>query len=257
MPTFHDQETSAQDGQPVELYTFEAPTATYRLTPSEQDYTHASNVYTSTIMSRSHTEGSPVGKTRELTISLPIDHALVTQLIANGIPTRTINVTLIRVHRGATGSWQKWRGPIAGLSTDGLYARLRVPSRMESAVDVRLPLFKSDRNCQHQLYDDGCQASPLELIITSIWFAERTTVALLDAPPEGWAIGGEIVVDANNRRSIVDQSESGELLIDVPFTFTVSPTDTPVGCVVRAGCDHQSTRASRSSTTWRTSAGTR
>jgi hypothetical protein len=224
--TFDTTEKSIQDGRPRELYTFELSGGTYRLTPSKEDETYGGNVYTSTPgLSRGNVAETPLGQQRELTVSLPVNHAIAASLIRNGIPPRGATLTILRFHDPTDSAYQVWVGGIAEIQTEPNtqepYARLRVPSLIEIAFDVKLPIAKASRICQHALYGPGCRAVRGGANV-SVLDVDGYLVTLAIGDPDGFLNGGEIVrIIDNEARTIVEQV-GNVCRVDVPFPALAS-----------------------------------
>lgn len=248
--TYASRESSVQDGQPVELYTFVVAGTTHRLTSAEEDVTFGAQTYTATAgLGRGNATLVQVGKTRELTVTLARDHAIAAALLNNGIPPRTATVTIARYHRGDAESRQVWSGPISEAQVDGPYLRLSVPNSVDAAFDVRLPIAKVSRSCQHMLYGPGCgvdrnyptYANHKHMSIADVVSATGTSLvvtALNDSlgayRGDQWAQFGEVRrVTDGERRSILDQTGT-TLTLDVPFGTLVAGDDLEI----YAGCDH-------------------
>lgn len=231
--TFDTTERSIQGGRPRELYTFELFGGTYRLTSSKEDETYGGILYTATPgLSRGNVFETPLGEQHAPTVTLPVTHAIASALLANGIPPRTATVTIVRFHDPSDTAYRVWLGGIAEIATDDQWARLRVPSLLEIAFDVKLPLFKASRVCQHALYGPGCQAVRGGFN-TPVLTVSGSQITLGIADPDGYLNGGEIIRVADNVPRTILAQVGGTLIVDVPFT-TLAPGDV-VNIV--PGCD--------------------
>lgn len=231
------REASIQTGKPRELYTFELDGVTTRYTSSKEDEVFGANTYTATPgLSRGNVTEAPLGDSRDVTVTLPVTHPIAAELLGNGIPPRAATLTIVRFHDPTDTAYRVWLGGIAEISTDDQYARLRVPSLLELAFDVKLPVFKAERTCQHALYGPGCQATRGGFNTPVLFIsADRLQITLGIGDPDGFLDGGEIVrVDDVSKRTILTQV-GGVLRIDVPFrTLDVGDTVNIV-----PGCDGQ------------------
>ena len=239
--TYDSQEKSAQGGRPVEIYTFTAPTFTYRFTSYDEDVVFGGNTFTAIAIEHGNATKVPIGQTRELIVTMPRTHELVGKLRNNGIPVRGIEVRIESFHSpdAPTASREVWRGDVAGVETDNQHAKLRVPSATDDRMNVRLPIVQAQRQCNHALYDRGCTVSRLlaaNFINTAVNGAPVGVTIVVDslgANPNGWAKGGDIVRTADGeRRSVVEQVGT-TITIDVPFA-TLADNDE---VQVFAGCD--------------------
>jgi len=81
----------------------------------------------STVLSRGNTTQAALGHARETTVSLPVNHAVSQALLFSGIPPRTARLTITALQIRSSGTRRVWRGPILGVWTDDVLARLRFP----------------------------------------------------------------------------------------------------------------------------------
>ena len=231
--------TSVQDAVRAELYTFELPGVTYRLTDFDEDVTFDGVTYTAAPVARGPVPLVPLGKIRDVTVSLDLNSALARALRTNGIPPREIVVTIRAIHIGDTGSRFVWRGFVALASTDEQYTRLTVPNRVDEALDCMIPAVAAQRDCPHMLYDAGCgvDASTGGFILTptvSSVDGTELVISSISSKPDQWARYGKVVrASDGEERSILAQVGT-TLTLDVPFR------ELEVGDVlsVYAGCDH-------------------
>jgi uncharacterized phage protein (TIGR02218 family) len=230
---YDDYEVSVQEGTPVELYTLETSAGTLYFTSSAEDVVFGADTYTAIPLSRSNVTPPRIGDGKELTITMPVDHAAAQDLLSNGIPQQNITLTIARIHSTAGSSRQIWRGNVIGATTDQQWLRITTLRDHDDTLSIQLPMAKGNRKCQHQLYDAGCKVSSM-LVIVDIDSVSGTTI-VLDAAfveADGWANGGDIVASADDRRNIISQVGT-TLTIDVPFRNVSAGTTV----VVRAGCD--------------------
>lgn len=237
--TFETTEKSIQDGHPRELYTFVIGNGTYTLTSSKEDETFGGITYVATPgLSRGNAAESPLGNARELVVTLPVNHAIVASLI--GLPPRKASLTILRFHDATDSAYQVWIGGIEETTTeigdDEPYARLRVPSMLDLAFDVDMPMLHASRTCQHNLYGPGCQAVRGGANV-SVLAVSGVLVTLAIGDPDGFLDGGEIVrINDNEARTIVEQI-GNVVRVDVPFpTLAIGETVNIV-----PGCDGQPT----------------
>ncbi|MDQ1446826.1 MAG: hypothetical protein QOI20_3290 [Acidimicrobiaceae bacterium] len=242
-------ERSVQDALPIELYTFAFGAGAYRLTSAIEDTTFGSLLYTSVPLSRSNVVPAVVGKGKELTISLAVDHPVAQALLLNGIPQQDVTITIMRMFVGIPSGRQIFRGYIASVTTDGALARIRALRDLDDAFAVQLPVISSSRGCQHQLYDAGCRVGrTIEIIDIHghthvISFALTGSVTAIDgttitvsyagsAPVDGWGKFG-ILEYGTETRSVLSQI-GGTIIVDVPFRTLVAGSSV----LLYPGCDH-------------------
>lgn len=235
--TYDTIERSIDDAQRVEIYTVELPSGTYRLTSHDEDVTFDGNVYTAATISRSTTPLVPLGRIREITVSIALDHPLVEELQRYGIPPQDSLITIRWYFVGDAESDLKWQGYIGGVRTDQQFARIRVPSKVDIAFSCKLPVKTADRTCPHEVFDVGCDLSPLGgfVLLPTVSSVSGTTVVIssISGNPDGWARHGRLKRIADDeQRSILEQVGT-TLTIDYPFR------DLDIGddLALYAGCD--------------------
>lgn len=246
--SYDSSERSVQEGEPTEIYTWEFGATTIRLTSAPEDVSVSAQTYTSAPISRTNTNAVPLGKVREITIRMSVEHDVAARLVANGIPLRDVRVTIERYHPGSAVV-RIHRGYVADVTTDGQFASIRVPNSTDDQFSVRLPIAVSQRLCNHTLYDRGCLVDRDYPVYQNEPFMSASAVDTVDgvtivvdaleddsavARPDDWAKYGEVRrVSDGERRSIVSQIGT-TLTIDVPF----SDLDVGDDLEVYAGCDH-------------------
>lgn len=250
--TFDAAETSAALGRPVELYSFTGPTAVAYLTPYDEDVSNGGLVYESTPgLSRSDAPKVQVGQARELTVTLPVDHALCRTLRLGGLGPRGVELVISRLHTTDSSATlrEKWRGDVLSLECDEQYARLRVASLVEDRLQVSLPMAVAQPLCNHQYGDAGCVpveesggsglvfiAGPaIQQFITNVATVSGTAITInsINGKPDGWANRGAIIRASDGEPRTIMSQTGTSLVIDVPFG-TLNPGD---AVTIRAGCD--------------------
>lgn len=239
--TFDDDERSVSQNRPIDLYTINTPTAVYRVTSHPTDVTYAGATYTATTMSRSDLYVTQQTG-REMVVYLPISHPLVQRFAATGIPEHSVTVTIVRMQAVSGQVIQQVSGFATALSVDGHVAMIRVPSVIDDAMKVRLPMVRAQRLCNHVLRDPQCSVDrfdtrfdvqPPALYIVS-QSGNVINVSTMDGHPDGWAQFGEAWhFTSGQYRMIVDQVGT-TITLNVPFTNVANGDQ----LVIFAGCDH-------------------
>lgn len=237
--SYQSIEESVCDAQRVEIFIFELPNQTFRLTSLDEDISFNGELYTAVPISRSQTPLVVLGKVRELVVSVALDHELAQILRANGIPPRDTLLTIRKFFIGDAESKLEWVGYVESCSTDTEFTRMRVPNRTDTAFDVQLPLVIAERNCQHVLYDRGCTVDAAgggHIIVPTVVSVDDVTIVVssIGGKPDGWAKDGKVLrVADNEERSVLDQVGT-TLTINMPFA-TLEDGD---ALGIFAGCDH-------------------
>lgn len=242
--TFDENERSASQSRPIDLYTIVTPTATYHVTSYARDINYLGQGYTALTMERSDQDISQDATGRELTIRLPVSHGLVQSYASSGIPPRSVSVRVTRLQELSGEAQQDGFGFVQSLAMDGPHvAILRVPSLTDDAIKVKLPILSASRTCQHILFDRGCTPSsvdgPQRASFTAVasvvsQVGVTLTVNTLSGYPDQWKQFGEVVHTATGERRTILSQVGSVLTINAPFVgLTVGD-----GVTVFAGCNH-------------------
>ena len=249
--TFDDNERSASQNRPIDLYTITTPTHTYYLTSYSTDVSFNGQVFTAITMSRGERELAQDLTGRELTITLPITHELVQRYAATGVPERQVFVTLQRLQEKSGQAIREGGGFAQSMAMDGPHmAVFRIPAITDDAMKIRLPTVTASRTCPHTLFDAGCAPTVfvdghnvIDGPIRDNFFIATTvvsqvggtlTVFAMGAVPDQWAQFGEVVHLSTGERRLVLAQTGAVLTINVPFVGLAVGD----GVQVFAGCDH-------------------
>lgn len=236
--TFSADETSTQDSRPVELYEVELPTATFRLTSYDEDFTHGGHTYTAVTISRGETTFGSSGGVREVMVSIVADHELALALLGpNGTPPRSAQLTITRLQQRSGETRRVWRGPIIGFTTDEQHMRLRVPDGTERALARSLPFATVSRTCGHALYDTACAIARASYKLTPTVISISGTalvVSSVGGQPDQWARYGEVVRVADGERRTVLVQVGTAITLNYPFVSLANGD----ALELYAGCDH-------------------
>lgn len=186
-------EASEQDSSPRELIDIVHGTVAYRITFADHDLADGTNVYTATPGARGEIGVVGVGNTqKEMTLTLPIDHALARRYLAQGNPPKLITVTVRRKYYPSGDIEQQWVGEITsmGCSDDGTQAVFRVVARAGKALLRVIPNVTAGRTCPHPLYGAMCKISRTGSNPDAIPYRFTTTVMFVS--------GREVRVDLTN-----------------------------------------------------------
>lgn len=241
--TFDDDERSASQSRPIDLYTIATPTVTYHLTSHIVDVSYGGATYTALTMSRSDLQVAQDLTGRELVVYLPITHQLVQRFASRGVPEREVQVTLTRLQEKSGQVQQEFSGFVVGMSCDANVAMLRAPSITDDAMRVRLPVIRAQRLCNHVLFDarcnpgDGPARAAFTVNTTIVSGATGTTivVASMGGNPSSWASpSGEAIHGPTGERRQVLAQLGTTLTIDQPFFAAVNGDV----IAVSASCNH-------------------
>lgn len=236
--SFVAQETSVEEGQPIELYDFRLGTQAYLWTSNPIAVTYNSLTYEPMEVSREALQFSADTRAEALKITVPASTPLVRQYI-NSVPGQRATLTITRVHRNdsANEPVQMFKGiaQTVGFDLNGLSANIAVvPITAELANSI--PRFAFSGVCNHVLYDNACTiAQSLFRYQGEVTGVAGDTISVqgLNVKGASWATGGFIALSSGEFRQILDHTGDN---IRVLLPFPVNP----LGQIVEvfAGCDH-------------------
>lgn len=236
--TYAAQETSAADGQPIELFDFRLGTTAYTWTTNPDAVTYNDIVYQPLSISRTSLQLDPEKRAEALTIRLPATSLLVQRYI-NNIPRQKATLTIRRVHRNDTADQvvQLFKGVArtVGFSNSGQDAEIAVVPLTAELLDS-IPRFMFSSVCNHVLFDQACgvNQSSFRHLGDVLSFSNNTLeVSGLDARGDGWADGGFVQTTSGDFRLVVEQLGDNARLL-YPFTEDLVGQEVQVF----AGCDH-------------------
>lgn len=252
-----DIEESEQDSSPRELVQITHGSTTYRIATGTRDISYGGNVYTATAASRGELGvTTTTDPEKELTITLPIDHAFVRRYLQQGVPPRQITATVLRYYSASVVE-QLWVGEITAMSVDdrNTEATFRVPSRLGQSLVRRLPTITAGRLCPHMLYDDTCAIDrngtnpdgiPYKLSTTVLHVSGREVRLDLSSVPVGnahrsdWLVGGELVHTASGERMTIreqnDLNPGGSTVTVISMHLQIPVMKLGDNIEVYAGC---------------------
>jgi hypothetical protein len=246
----HSDEIGAATGRPVFVYAFTSPLFTFNLTSYDEDIAFGGITFTSTPIDHGDVTAVPATQARELTVLLPVNHALCTTLRLDGIMPRGVELTISTFHNtgGAPTLRQVWRGEIASIESDEYSSQLRIPASTDDRLAVKLPLITAQRQCPHMLYDTGCGIDRFGSFqlpgafddinvnpTVSIIDGANITVSTIGGKPDGWFKDGEMIAPSGEHRSILSQVGTA-IEIDYPFRSDSLAVGNTVN--LWAGCSH-------------------
>lgn len=242
--SFNDFEQSIAASAPVELYTIVTPAATYRLTSFQSDIVFGGNVFIATPASRSGIHVVDMhNDSYDASLELPATHA-VAMLYANGVPPRSVEVTIQRYQPSSGIAIQLWHGFVVQVTYRGRMATFRIPALTADALKMDCPSVLAQRMCNHVLYDGRCQILRADFdlaeTITSI-SSDGKTIEVGSMPGVvggvSWALHGEILhIPSGERRTIVGVPTATSVAIDLEFPSGSLAVGHSV--TIFAGCDH-------------------
>ena len=238
MTDYDIKEESRQDSAPVELYEFKGTYRNYYMTSDYIPHNFNSAVFIPTAgLERSSLKvGTHEDDTVDITVNLPITEQIVKDYGFQTTPPSLI-LTVYRLQRDALNWVAYWKGAVASIVVNDEFATMRIPSKFSSMLSGNIPNVYIQPPCNNVLFDELCKVSrAANSIDTSIATlnGRELSIPSLGGFPDGWFVGGEIVIPTRNeRRMIVEQTGT---LLKVNYEFAKISVGTPVQ--VTAGCDH-------------------
>jgi hypothetical protein len=233
--TFDQAERSVAQNRPIELFQFDTPTVTYRVTSYHSDV-NTGVIWTPLTMSRGDQQMAQDATGRELVVHLPITHPLVQRYCASGIPEHEVLVTAYRVQEVSQSLQQFHQGFAGGMSIDGHVALLRCPSLTDDAIKIRLPVITAQRLCNHVLYDAQCTVDRTTATFTShaLTAISGNTVTTDSIGSGDLYVFGDILHIATGQRRMVVAQSGSTLTLNMPFVGAQVGDLTKIA----PGCDH-------------------
>ena len=234
---YADDENSAHDGEPRELYEFIGPNTTYRYTSGTIAVTYLTNTYALVEGLRRSSVGS--GSTDD-PVALEVSIACSAQVVEDygfTTPPRSLRLKVYRQQVNSAEFQTIWDGVVVAISAKGRMARIRSASQMGDRLSNTVPSVSIQRTCNHFLYDSHCtiNAATYDLAVTvSVIDGAELTVNTIGGASDSWYRAGKIVRDSDGEsRTIVAQVGT---LLTLHSAFGVLAVGNAM--TLYAGCDH-------------------
>lgn len=234
------RERSAEDGQPLELYTFNRDYLAYTYTSADRDYVLDTVTFESVPIQRSGIEQGSEMNRSALTLTVPRDFPIA-EMFRVSPPTDAITCTVRRIHAGDNEVATIWAGRVVNVawSQDGTRATITLEPVATSMRRNGLRRVYG-RMCPHVLYGPACrvnrEAFRVDGVVSAIAGTSITATAWA-ALPDGYFDGGfvewEVATGVFERR-FINASAAGVL------TLASLPAGLGLAAVARAfpGCEH-------------------
>ena len=237
--SFDQFESSANDGQPIELYEFRLGGETFRFASTEDDITVGVDVYAGSEVRRSPVIVGPEARSSTLSITFSSSNLLARRYV-NIVPGQKATLTIFRLHRPDPAQELRtiFKGVVKSVGFDQLGARASiVVLPLTEALSRSAPRIVFSSTCNHILYDSRCKVNSTLFRFqgtVSLVNGNQITVPGLNANGDGWATGGYCTLSGADFRTINDHTGDVITLLQ-PF-----PSGTPtIGQAIEifAGCD--------------------
>lgn len=243
--TFEAQESSIQDGRPVELYVFTVGVRVFYYTSAPEDLTYETKVYEALQIERSGIEDA--GDISKVGLSVTAQRDIgVAELFRIAPPSDVVLLQVYRLHLtdGALEKKLFWTGRVLSCEwTAGSKCTLSCESLLSS---MRRPGLRRlyQRQCPHVLYGAACglvNTSHRTTIVLDDPFSEVTGITVkdpdIDAQPDGFFAGGYLEYEAapgrmerrGIRTHVADAITLTHPIQELTLTSTIH---------LYAGCDH-------------------
>lgn len=238
MTDYDDKELSTDEGAPLELYEFIGTYRSYFMTSDAIAYTLSGKTYLPTpglkrdeIIISSHEDDA-----KDLNIEIPITEQMVIDYGFQTTPP-ALDLVIHRIHRGTGTDVTYWAGPVTSFVINGDKAKIRSPSKFQILLSGNVPNVYVQPVCNNALFDARCKVPRVaNSLDTSVLTYGGLIVVLpsLGGFPDGFFVGGEIVIPAYNERRMITAQAGTALTINYPFVGMASGTTVQV----TGGCDH-------------------
>lgn len=243
MSIYDDKEESLSSSSPYELYQFDGTFKSYYLT-SDLVVRNFNSVdfIPSPGLSRSNLNvGTHETDDIAITVNVNISEQVVKDYAFQTTPP-SLQLTIYRFQRENGSYVTYWKGIVSAISVSGEECTFKTPSKFNSLLSGNIPCVYVQPPCNNVLFDELCKVDKVSnsYNTTVASFTENIIeIASLGGFPDGWFLGGEIVVTSfNERRKIVQQTGT---ILKVNYNFVRMSVGTPVN--ITAGCDHSYTGA--------------
>lgn len=199
--TYATRETSQHGGQPFELYLFQTETQSWRLTSADRQITHLGQLYEPEAIVRTATQQGQ--ETSSIKVTIPREHAIA-QLFVAYIPATPLSLVIFRGHAGELESETvtHFTGQVTAAQFTEDCELTCLPER--GVLKRRIPGPKYQKQCNHILYDSGCQVDKNLFKVTGTLTsvsADGLTIqaAAFGTKPDGFFNAGYIEKGAERR----------------------------------------------------------
>lgn len=238
--TYPAFETSVENAQTLELYTFVFGAQVFRYTSYNSDIVWQGVQYRATQIARSAVQASVEEAIRQITLTVPIDNEVAIQYI-NNLPGIVGSVQILRANANDPDQEAvvEFEGYVSSVKFDGVLQAEILCSPRTNTFKRTAPRISFQALCNHVLYDAGCKVNRGAFTFTGLVSAvngSTITINGLGGQGAGWAVGGFIQAPSGapvDKRMVLSQSgDTVEMLL--PFSVPVLNTQVDV----LAGCNH-------------------
>jgi uncharacterized phage protein (TIGR02218 family) len=229
--SYNSREISIFQGQPFELYLFEAAEGTWGLTSGEKIRTRAAQDYTPVPIHRTSIGMGGEQNSGNVKVTIPRDHAIA-QLFVGLMPAIPVTLTIYRGHEGETETIVQFVGEVKNAS-------FAEDCELECAPEERLltqqiPRFLVQAPCNKIIYSTACGADPedfdTDATVTAVNGDIITAPEFDDGLPDGWFTNGYLKWGSFRRMIIRHVGDEVTLILPIPGLIALEVVTAFAGC---------------------------
>ena len=243
--TYHDYETSYEDGSPVELYEFAFGGGVWTFCTDTSDVEFNSTIYRSAPIKRGEVEDT--GDTTKSNIEIRVArNTSLGDVFKITPPSEPVTVTVKQYHAGLGFVAPElmvatiWKGRVTNVAWEGNELVLVCESVFSSLMRIGVTR-KFSRACSHALYSDNCGVNRQDFSVTAVCSGVVGTVlSIVTGKPSNWFANGYVEYQnaktkVLERRMIAASTENTITLVNPPIGIHEGTTEV----TAFAGCDHK------------------
>lgn len=226
-------ESSAHDGQPIELYRFTAGLRRWLYTSADVPVVHLTETYEPYPLKRgAFRQTTELAKTG-LDINTPRDTPFVADMVASPLMD-VVQLVIYRMHRSDAEVKAFWRGRVEGVRFEGSESVISCQpiGTALKRYGLRRP---AQRLCPHALYDVGCNLTGALFSAAGNLVSHTGSTAtsgVFAGQPDGWWVGGKIDFSGVLRFIV------GHVGDTITLSTAVPGLAQGAAFIVFPGCDH-------------------
>lgn len=234
-PGFLGDEDGIETSIPREGIEFILPAVTYRVSTGTRDIVIDGQTYTAYPSARDEVGVITSGDSKDVTVRLPLKHAVPQRYLQGGVPPKRVQVNIYRQQQ-ASGAYELvFSGDVDSMGAEGRVAMLRCRSAVNRLMETRLPVITVSRSCAYILYDRNCDLDENSFkLSTTVADVNGRVVTMAITLPDDYATAGKLKHTASGEQMTI-QSQVGFVV-----TMQLAIPDLKVGDAIDvfAGCKH-------------------
>lgn len=256
---YNTQDTSVEDGQPIELFRFFNTEEIFTYSNGQFNTVFNSETYTPLAISRSEPDLQSVTSQRNLTVTVPATNAFVKRYVSI-VPATIDNFKLFRRHTTDGGTPETityFSGQVVSVAFKDKVAEISIEN-FGSILDRLVPQQTSRNPCNHILYDSKCTVvdTSFEIIGVVTFISGDGLTVTIDTgtntiPDTGLELSAQLTsdptffvggllarsnIELRMIRTVTDDTGNKATLT---FSFPFQTLKIGTSLSMFAGCDHQ------------------